>query len=46
MYHHNPVIAVISPSSLFLLTPRKAAMALALEFDLRWGAGGRIGHRA
>lgn len=46
MHHHNPVIAVTSPSSLSLLTPGKAAMALALEFDLGWGAGGRIGHRA
>lgn len=25
-------------SPLFLLTPRKATMALALEFDLGWGA--------
>lgn len=40
--------AVTSPSpALFLLTPRKANMALVLEFDLGWGAErGRWGMRA
>lgn len=34
-----PLTAVTSLSPpLFLLAPRKATMALALEFDLAWGA--------
>lgn len=46
-----PHCSHLSIPPLFLLTPRKATMALTLEFDLGWGAEwdtglGQVGMRA